>query len=397
MLLRRSWKRSTKVTDATVVTFRLILSSSSLLNLKPPFWPHVHLRFALLCSCFVFVLMLASGRFLLRSVLSSNGVTVSGSVLLYPNVRKGPWSSPCPSGLLTPIHSSACHTAAAVDAPFRAAPEGPAVERDCQHRPHWRSEPDPNGSQRPERSVCQVQTGKPEIQEQGEFSWCFIWCLESADPSYGCVFAQAVPKTLSPQWREQFDLHLYEESGGVLEITVWDKDTGRRDDFIGRSVTRSDQQNPWGSSCSGIPKTGISAQSRCACVYFAVMWDSLRLHSCMLDLSTLAKEHTHHLELPLEEARGFVVLLVTLTASAHVSIADLSVTPLDDPQERREILNRYVRMEKNSPTHWFLIPCVNGTLASAGFSEVLLQPKGRRHCSGEGAESRRTHGCRCHR
>lgn len=52
-----------------------------------------------------------------------------------------------------------------------------------------------------------------------------------------CVFTQTVPKTLSPQWREQFDLHLYEESGGVLEITVWDKDTGRRDDFIGRSVT----------------------------------------------------------------------------------------------------------------------------------------------------------------
>lgn len=51
------------------------------------------------------------------------------------------------------------------------------------------------------------------------------------------VFAQTVPKTLSPQWREQFDLHLYEESGGVLEITVWDRDTGRRDDFIGRSVT----------------------------------------------------------------------------------------------------------------------------------------------------------------
>lgn len=66
------------------------------------------------------------------------------------------------------------------------------------------------------------------------------------------------------------------------------------------------------------------------------------LSSCQLDLSTLAKEQTHHLELPLEESRGFVVLLVTLTASAHVSIADLSVTPLDDPQERAEILKRYV-------------------------------------------------------
>uniref|UniRef100_A0A673WNK3 Multiple C2 and transmembrane domain-containing protein 1 n=1 Tax=Salmo trutta TaxID=8032 RepID=A0A673WNK3_SALTR len=103
-------------------------------------------------------------------------------------------------------------------------------------------------------------------------------------------------KTLCPQWREQFDLHLYEETGGVLEIAVWDKDTGRRDDFIGR---------------------------------------------CTLDLSTLAKEHTHRLELALEESRGSVVLLVTLTASSHVSIADLSLTPLDDPIERREIMGRY--------------------------------------------------------
>uniref|UniRef100_A0A8C4NZJ4 Multiple C2 domains, transmembrane 1b n=1 Tax=Dicentrarchus labrax TaxID=13489 RepID=A0A8C4NZJ4_DICLA len=119
--------------------------------------------------------------------------------------------------------------------------------------------------------------------------------------------SKTVPKTLNPQWREQFDLHLYEETGGVLEITVWDRDTGRRDDFIGR---------------------------------------------CQLDLSTLAKEQTHHLELPLEESRGYVVLLVTLTASAAVSIADLSVTPLDDPQERREILKRYV-----SPTSGRSVNC----------------------------------------
>ncbi|MEQ2168812.1 Multiple C2 and transmembrane domain-containing protein 1, partial [Goodea atripinnis] len=108
--------------------------------------------------------------------------------------------------------------------------------------------------------------------------------------------SKTVPKTLSPQWREQFDLHLYEETGGVLDITVWDKDTGRRDDFIGR---------------------------------------------CQLDLSTLTKEKTHRLELPLEECRGVLVLLVTLTASAAVSIADLSLTPLEDPEERREILRRY--------------------------------------------------------
>uniref|UniRef100_A0A8C5E1T3 Multiple C2 and transmembrane domain-containing protein 1-like n=1 Tax=Gouania willdenowi TaxID=441366 RepID=A0A8C5E1T3_GOUWI len=115
--------------------------------------------------------------------------------------------------------------------------------------------------------------------------------------------SKTVTKTLSPQWREQFDLHLYEETGGVLEITVWDRDTGRRDDFIGR---------------------------------------------CQLDLSTLSKEQTHHLELPLEESRGLLVLLVTLTASAAVSIADLSVTPLDDPQERCDILRRYSLMKSMS-------------------------------------------------
>ncbi|XP_036070346.1 multiple C2 and transmembrane domain-containing protein 1 isoform X3 [Oryzias melastigma] len=108
--------------------------------------------------------------------------------------------------------------------------------------------------------------------------------------------SKTMQKTLSPQWREQFDLHMYEESGGVLEMTVWDKDTGRRDDFIGR---------------------------------------------CQLDLSSLAKEQTHHLELPLEENRGDLVLLVTLTATAAVSITDLSITPLDDPYERREIHKRY--------------------------------------------------------
>lgn len=64
--------------------------------------------------------------------------------------------------------------------------------------------------------------------------------------------------------------------------------------------------------------------------------------SCQLDLSTLPKERTHHLDLPLEESRGLLVLLVTLTASSHVSIADLSLTPLDDPLERRQILARYV-------------------------------------------------------
>ncbi|XP_027945109.1 multiple C2 and transmembrane domain-containing protein 1 isoform X4 [Eumetopias jubatus] len=108
--------------------------------------------------------------------------------------------------------------------------------------------------------------------------------------------SKIMPKTLNPQWREQFDFHLYEEKGGIIDITAWDKDAGKRDDFIGR---------------------------------------------CQVDLSVLSREQTHKLELQLEEGEGHLVLLVTLTASATVSISDLSVSSLEDQKEREEILRRY--------------------------------------------------------
>ncbi|NXK10862.1 MCTP1 protein, partial [Herpetotheres cachinnans] len=111
--------------------------------------------------------------------------------------------------------------------------------------------------------------------------------------------SKMVPKTLNPQWREQFDFHLYEERGGIIDITVWDKDAGKKDDFIGR---------------------------------------------CQVDLSTLSKEQTHKLEMPLEDGEGCLVLLVTLTASAAVTISDLSVNSLEDQKEREEILKRYSPM-----------------------------------------------------
>lgn len=52
------------------------------------------------------------------------------------------------------------------------------------------------------------------------------------------MIQQAISKTLNPQWREQFDFHMYEEQGGFVDITVWDKDAGKKDDFMGRSVRR---------------------------------------------------------------------------------------------------------------------------------------------------------------
>ncbi|XP_070321927.1 multiple C2 and transmembrane domain-containing protein 1 isoform X5 [Odocoileus virginianus] len=108
--------------------------------------------------------------------------------------------------------------------------------------------------------------------------------------------SKIMPKTLNPQWREQFDFHLYEERGGIIDITAWDKDAGKRDDFIGR---------------------------------------------CQIDLSALSREQTHKLELQLQEGEGHLVLLVTLTASATVSISDLSINSLEDQKEREEILKRY--------------------------------------------------------
>jgi len=47
---------------------------------------------------------------------------------------------------------------------------------------------------------------------------------------------QTIPKTLNPQWREQFDFHLFDEQGGFIDVTVWDKDAGKKDDFMGRLV-----------------------------------------------------------------------------------------------------------------------------------------------------------------
>ncbi|XP_061873768.1 multiple C2 and transmembrane domain-containing protein 1 [Colius striatus] len=127
--------------------------------------------------------------------------------------------------------------------------------------------------------------------------------------------SKIVPKTLNPQWREQFDFHLYEEQGGIIDITVWDKDAGKKDDFIGR---------------------------------------------CQIDLSTLSKEQTHKLEVPLEEGEGRLVLLVTLTASAAVTISDLSVNSLEDQKERAEILKRY------SPMAMF------GDMKDVGFLQVKV-------------------------
>ncbi|KAJ7520570.1 hypothetical protein O6H91_19G012500 [Diphasiastrum complanatum] len=47
---------------------------------------------------------------------------------------------------------------------------------------------------------------------------------------------KVIPKTLNPEWNQTFAFNHDKIQGPVLEITVWDKDTASRDDFLG-SVT----------------------------------------------------------------------------------------------------------------------------------------------------------------
>lgn len=92
---------------------------------------------------------------------------------------------------------------------------------------------------------------------------------------------------------------------------------------------------------------------------------------CQVDLSTLSKEQTHKLEMPLEEGEGCLVLLVTLTASAAVTISDLSVNSLEDQKEREEILKRYVWSSSLLPFVCKTFACINNKYRVGGISKYI--------------------------
>ncbi|XP_022662645.1 multiple C2 and transmembrane domain-containing protein 1-like isoform X3 [Varroa destructor] len=103
-------------------------------------------------------------------------------------------------------------------------------------------------------------------------------------------------KTLNPQWLEQFDLHMYQEQPKVLEITVWDKDFGGRNDFMGRAS---------------------------------------------IDLRSLEPETTHPIWQELENGAGQIFLLITISGTQVSSaVSDLdSYEPMENGQKL--IANKY--------------------------------------------------------
>ncbi|TRY67420.1 hypothetical protein TCAL_09079 [Tigriopus californicus] len=47
---------------------------------------------------------------------------------------------------------------------------------------------------------------------------------------------KSISNTINPKWREGFDLYWYEEFDSELEMSIWDKDIGSKDDFMGSEV-----------------------------------------------------------------------------------------------------------------------------------------------------------------
>ncbi|KAF2986816.1 hypothetical protein EK904_008629 [Melospiza melodia maxima] len=103
-------------------------------------------------------------------------------------------------------------------------------------------------------------------------------------------------KSANPQWREQFDFHYFSDRKDMLDIEVWRKDNKKHEELLGR---------------------------------------------CHVDITALPAKQTNCLELPLEKHPGSLLMLIAVAPCTGVSISDLCVCPLGDPNERQQISQRY--------------------------------------------------------
>ncbi|ETE60553.1 Multiple C2 and transmembrane domain-containing protein 2 [Ophiophagus hannah] len=126
----------------------------------------------------------------------------------------------------------------------------------------------------------------------GGMTHIFVW-LKMGQEKFK---SQTLCKSANPQWREQFDFHYFSDRKDVLEIEIWGKDNKKHEEILG---------------------------------------------ICKFDIGGLSEKQANRLELPLEKRPGFLMMVISVAPCLGVSISDLCVCPLGDPNERKQIVQRY--------------------------------------------------------
>ncbi|KAH0620072.1 hypothetical protein JD844_014646 [Phrynosoma platyrhinos] len=117
--------------------------------------------------------------------------------------------------------------------------------------------------------------------------------LKMGDQKYK---SKTLCKRANLQWREQFDFHYFSDRKDVLEIEIWGKDNKKHEEVLGM---------------------------------------------CKVDVMALPGEQTSYLELPLEKQPGSLLIAISVAPCLGVSISDVCVCPLGNPNERKQISQRY--------------------------------------------------------
>ncbi|XP_028812800.1 multiple C2 and transmembrane domain-containing protein 2 isoform X2 [Denticeps clupeoides] len=100
----------------------------------------------------------------------------------------------------------------------------------------------------------------------------------------------------SPQWRERFEFNHFQDGPNILEVEVWCKEGRKYEERFGMSEV----------DLSGLPV------------------GQRQLYTCVLS-----------------HGRGRVIFLITLNPCSGVSISDLCAPPLEEPNEREFMYNKY--------------------------------------------------------
>lgn len=66
---------------------------------------------------------------------------------------------------------------------------------------------------------------------------------------------------------------------------------------------------------------------------------------CKVDVGSLPDKQANRLELPLEKQSGSLLMVISVAPCSGVSVSDLCVSPLGDPNERKQIAQRYVSLD----------------------------------------------------